>query len=421
MVYKIIYSTDDEDRISSQLEKELVRIENKAESNSSRVLVCIPAYNEANSIGDIIHKAKNYANEVIVCDDGSSDDTTKVASDAGAIVVRHTKNEGYGKALRTLFQMALNRKADIVVTLDSDGQHNADQIPYILEPIIKDGFDIAIGSRFMNYEDRIKVPFYRIVGIKTITKLTNRTTYKNLTDAQSGFRAYGRRALQGINLVEDGMKISTEILLRAGTKNLTIKEVPITVNYDVKNASTHNALSHGFSVLFGVIQFIALKHPLLSYGLPGIILLVLSGTFAYAALDLFSTTRFISINMILLSVTTSIIGIVLLTTGSILFTIAAMLKERTKFSVLSSIIQFISLRHPMIFYGLPGTVLLVFSGIIAYTALDFFASSRYVTIQLTNMLFVMTSTAIIGIVLLTTGSILFTIAAMLKGKIRSDL
>lgn len=412
---------DDEYKISSQLEKELMRIESTPESNSSRILVCIPAYNEANSIGDIIHKAKNYAAEVIVCDDGSSDDTTKVASDAGAIVVRHSKNEGYGKALRTLFQMALKRKADIVVTLDSDGQHDADQIPCILEPIIKDGFDIAIGSRFMNNKDRIRIPFYRIVGIKTITKLTNRTSYKNLTDAQSGFRAYGRRALQCMNLVEDGMKISTEILLRAGSKNLTIKEVPITVNYDIKNTSTHNALSHGFSVLFGIIQYIALKHPLIFYGLPGIILLVLSGTFAYGALNLFSTTRFISINMILLSVSTAIIGIVLLTTGSILFTIAAMLKERTKFSVISSIIRFISLRHPMIFYGLPGIVLLVFSGIVAYTALDFFASSRYVTTQLTNMLFVMTSTAIIGIVLLTTGSILFTIAAMLKGRIRSDV
>ncbi len=395
--------------------------ESTPDSHISRILVCIPAYNEANSIGPVVHKARNYATEVIVCDDGSSDDTTKVASDAGAIVIRHLKNEGYGKALRTLFQIALKRKADIVVTLDSDGQHNADQIPRVLEPIIKGGFDIAIGSRFMNNEDRIKVPFYRTVGIKTITKLTNQSTYTNLTDAQSGFRAYGRRALQRMNLVEDGMKISAEILLRAGTKNLTIKEVPITVNYDLKNTSTHNALSHGFTVLFGIIQYIALNHPLISYGLPGVILLVLSGTFAYGALDLFSTTRFISINMILLSISTAIIGIVLLTTGSILFTIAAMLKERTKLSVISSIVQFTSLKHPMIFYGLPGIVLLVFSGITAYTALDFFESSRYVTIKLTNMLFVTTSTAIIGIVFLTTGSILFTISAMLKGKIRSDL
>ena len=388
---------------------------------TKRILVCIPAYNEAKTISQVIQKAKNYGSEVIVCDDGSSDNTTKVASDAGAIVVRHSKNEGYGKALRTLFQIALKRSADIVVTLDSDGQHNADQIPCILEPIINEGFDIAIGSRFMNNADRARVPFYRTIGIKTITKITSHTTYKNITDAQSGFRAYDRRALERMNLVEDGMKISTEILLCAGSKNLTIKEVPITVNYDIKDTSTHNPLTHGFSLLFGILQHIALKHPLISYGLPGLILLLLSANFAYGVLNLFSSTRFISINMILLSVSTAIIGIVLLTTGSILFSIAAMLKEGTKLSVISSIIQFISLRHPMFFYGLPGIALLVFSGIIAYFALNFFESSRYVTVQLTNMLFVLTSTAIIGIVLLTTGSILHTISAMLRGKIRLDL
>lgn len=410
-----------EAKISGQLEKELTKLNNIPGNRTSRILVCIPAYNEADSIGYVVQRAKNYATEVLVCDDGSTDDTNSAASDAGAVVIRHSKNEGYGKALRTLFKTALNRNADIVITLDSDGQHNADQIPFVLEPIIKDGYDIAIGSRFMKKEDRLKVPFYRTVGIKTITKLTGQTSYKNLTDAQSGFRAYSRRAIQRMNLVEDGMKISTEILIRAGAKNLTIKEVPITVNYDVKNGSTHNALSHGFGLLFGVIQYISLKHPLISYGLPGVILLVLSGNFAYGVLDLFSNTRFISINMILLSVSTAIIGIVLLTTGSILFSIAAMLKKRTKLSVISSIVQFTSLKHPMVFYGLPGIVLLVFSGITAYTALDFFESSRYVTIKLTNMLFVTTSTAIVGIVLLTTGSILFAIAAMLKGKIKSDL
>lgn len=402
------------------MEKKLIKIDDEHAGKSFRILVCIPAYNEAIRIKGVIRKAKNYADEVIVCDDGSTDDTFNIAAEAGAMVIRHSKNEGYGRAIRTLFHAALERKADVMITIDSDGQHNADQIPCILEPIIKEGYDIVIGSRFIDCNDRKKVPFYRTVGIKTITKLTNQAFYKHLTDAQSGFRAYGRRAIEQINLVEDGMKVSTEILLRAGSKNLTIKEVPITIDYDVKNTSTHNPLSHGFSVLFGIIQFISLRHPLVFYGFPAIVLLVLSGIFANIALYLFSNTRFISINLILLSVTTAIIGIVLLTTGSILFTIAAMLKEGTKLSVFSSIIQFISLRHPLIFYGLPGVALLIISGIFGYSALDFFSSSRYVTAHLTNMLFVMTSTAIVGIVLLTTGSILFTISAMLKGRIRSD-
>jgi len=396
--------------------------ESTSDLNSNpKIIVCIPAYNEAKNIGNIVQGARNHADEVIVCDDGSSDNTTKLARQAGAVVINHPKNCGYGKTIRTLFQTALERKADIIVTIDSDGQHDPEQIPDIIEPILKNEFDIVIGSRFMQHEDKMKIPFYRSLGIKTITKLTKQASYKNLTDSQSGFRAYSRHALERINLVEDGMRISTEILLRAGTKNLTIKEVPITINYDVENTSTHNFLSHGIGVLFGVFQFISLRHPLIFYGLPGITLLVVSGIFAYNALELFSTTRFISINMILLSISTTIIGIVFLTTGSILFTIAVMLTERTKSTPLFGVFQFISLRHPLIFYGLPGITLLVVSGIFAYDALDFFSSWRYVTTELTNKLFVTIGTAIIGIVLLTTGSMLFSIAAMLKGRIRSDL
>jgi glycosyltransferase involved in cell wall biosynthesis len=390
-------------------------------NNYPKVIVCIPAYNEANYIGDIIQKSKNYADEVIVCDDGSSDNTITVAKDAEAIIIKHAKNSGYGRSIRSLFRTALERKADIIVTIDSDGQHNPEQIPDILQPIIKDGFDIVIGSRFLEGKHKSKVPFYRRVGIKTISRLTKQASYKTITDAQSGFRAYSRGALQRINLVEDGMSISTEILFKAEAKNLTITEVPITINYDVDKPSTHNFLSHGISLLFNVLQFISLRHPMIFYGLPGIALLVVSGIFAQNALTLFSDTRFISINMILLSTTTAIIGIVLLTTGIILFSIAGMFIERTKVSVLFTILQFISLRHPMIFYGLPGIALLVVSGIFAYAALDNFSSSRYVTIQLTNMLFVMAGTATIGIVLLATGSILFTVAAMLKGRVSVDL
>jgi hypothetical protein len=159
---------------------------------------------------------------------------------------------------------------------------------------------------------------------------------------------------------------------------------------------------------------------LLFYALPGVALLVVSGVFAYSALDLFSSTRFISINMVLISISAAIIGIVLLTTGNILFTIAVMLTQRTKTGIIWDVVQFISLRHPLLFYALPGVALLLVSGVFAYYSLDFFSSSRYVTVKLTNLLFVMISTATIGIVFLTTGSVLITVAAMLKGRIRPD-
>jgi glycosyltransferase involved in cell wall biosynthesis len=392
---------------------------NNRVERATKVVVCVPAYNEAKYIESIVLGARKYASEVIVCDDGSSDDTTKLAKEAGAVVVNHSKNGGYGKTIRTLFQAALERKADIVVTMDSDGQHDPEQIPAIIEPILKNGFDIVIGSRFINPKDNPKVPLYRSIGIKTITKFTSQASYKNLTDAQSGFRGYSRHAIEKMKLAEDGMRISTEILLLAGSKNLSIKEIPITINYDVDNPSTHNFLSHGVSVLFSVIHFVSLRHPLVFYGLPGILLLIVSGYFAYNSLELFSTTRFISINMILLSITATIIGIILITTGSILFTIAVMLSKGTKLSKSFSILQFICLRHPILFFGLPGIILLAVSGFFAYNALDYFSSWRYVTAALTNKLFVTIGTAIIGIVLLSTGTLLYSIAAMLKGKITS--
>ena len=401
---------------------EKVQFRKKAsESNSDpKIIVCIPAYNEENNIVNIIRRARSYVDEIIVCNDGSSDNTAKLAMQEEVLVINHPKNYGYGKTIRTLFQTALERRADIVVTIDSDGQHNPEQIPSVIAPILKNGIDIVIGSRFIDQNDKIKIPFYRSFGIKTITKFTKHASYKNLTDSQNGFRAYSRHAVETMNLVEDGMEISTEILMRAGSKKLTITEVPITVNYDVKNTSTHNFLSHGMSVLFSVIQFISLRHPLLFYGLPGITILAVSGYFAYNSLELFSTTRFISINMILLSITAAIIGIILLITSSILFTISAMLTKGSKSNFIFRAIEFISLRHPLLFYGLTGTVFLIVSAYFAYNALDYFSSNRYVTVLLTNRLFVTIATAIIGIILLATGSMLFSISAMLKGKIRTE-
>src|SRR5690606_24822477 len=125
------------------------------------------------------------------------------------------------------------------------------------------------GSRFLNDQDRKRVPGYRSFGIRTITKFAQLTSYSNITDAQSGFRAYSKNAISKIDLSEEGMAVSTEILMRAGEKNLLIKEVPITVRYDVEDSSTHNPVFHGLSVLGAIIRFVSLRHPLAFYGLPG--------------------------------------------------------------------------------------------------------------------------------------------------------
>jgi hypothetical protein len=217
-----------------------------------------------------------------------------------------------------------------MVTIDSDGQHDPDKIPDLISPLTEQGIDIVIGSRFLTLHEKDRIPAYRSFGIKTITRLAQVASYGNLTDAQSGFRAYSKTALVKINLYEEGMAVSTEILLRAKEKSLQITEVPITVNYDVERPSTHNPITHGIGVLYSLMQFISLRHPLAFYGLPGIVLLVIAAVFTSKALELFSTTRYISTNLILVSVGTAIVGIVLLATGAILYTITALLKGRIK-------------------------------------------------------------------------------------------
>jgi glycosyltransferase involved in cell wall biosynthesis len=297
--------------------------------HTPKILVCVPAFNEAKNISDIVNKSKKYADEVIVYDDGSTDDTQQNAESAGATVIRNPENKGYGVAIRSLFQAAKQKGADIMITLDSDGQHNPDQIPPLIETL-KQGFDLVIGSRYLRSDDKDKVPKFRSFGIKTITKLTQAASYRGITDSQSGFRAYNKNALSKINLYEDGMAVSTEILLRAGEKKLLIAEVPITINYDTKDTSTHNPITHGIGVLYSVFQFISLRHPLAFYGLPGIALLGIAAYFIKHALNLFSSSGYVSTNLILISVGIAVVGVVLLATAAILYTLIALLKDKIR-------------------------------------------------------------------------------------------
>ena len=295
-----------------------------------KILVCIPAFNEAESISEVIQMSLKYASEVLVYDDGSTDGTYQVAISSGATAIRNPKNRGYGVAIRSLFREAKQKKVDIMITIDSDGQHDPSQIPDFLKAMDQ-GFDIVIGSRFLRNEDKQKVPKFRSLGIKTITKLTQIASYGKITDSQSGFRAYSNNALSKIDLFEDGMAVSTEILLRASENKLLITEVPITIKYDMKDTSTHNPITHGIGVLYSVFQFVSLRHPLAFYGLPGIVLLGVSALFLKNALNLFSATGYVSTNMILISIGIAVVGVVLLATAAIVYTLIALLKGKVKY------------------------------------------------------------------------------------------
>jgi len=309
----------------------MTTIQNPEITQNKNIIICIPAFNEEESIGDVITKAKKFSTEILVYDDGSTDNTSEIAQKNGAFVIRNRRNGGYGRALNILFQHAIRKNADIIITLDSDGQHDASQIPRLIEPIVRNEADIVIGSRFLTKDDKEKIPKYRSFGIKAITKVTQIACYDRITDATSGFRAYNFDAISKLHLSENGMAVSTEILLKANQFNLRMIEVPITTTgYDIKDSSTHHPIRLGLNVISHVIQFLSFKRPLLFYGLPGLVLLITSAFFMYIALDLFSSTRYVSTNLIIISIGFSLLGIVLLATSAIIYTIVTLNKGKFK-------------------------------------------------------------------------------------------
>jgi len=289
-----------------------------------KVIIGIPAFNEEKNIGSIITNLKKKYDHVLVCDDGSSDSTAIVASDMGANVVKHSKNLGYGAAIKTIFNEAKKTNCDILVTFDADGQHQISEIDDILQPIIQNTADIVIGSRFLGKTKNL--PKYRKFGIKTITGLTNIMTGSSISDSQSGFRSYSQKVLQGISPIESGMGISTEILIKATKKKMRITEIPITISYE-NNTHSKEPISHGTSVVISTVKHVAIERPLLYYGGSGLFFLVIGLVFATWALQIYSEEQVFMTNIALIGICGIILGTILLISGTILFSIANLIKE----------------------------------------------------------------------------------------------
>jgi glycosyltransferase involved in cell wall biosynthesis len=290
-------------------------------------IIGIPAFNEERNIASIIIKLQNIADHIIVCNDGSTDLTGEIAEKLGAIVINHPKNLGYGAAIRSIFLKSHELNADVLVTFDADGQHRVKDIDNVIEPINKGNADIVIGSRFLNTNSQKNVPKYRKFGIKVITSLTTSTLEDNLSDAQSGFRAYSKKVLQEIMPSEFGMGVSTEILIKSSKKKFRIKEVPITVLYE-GDTSTQNPVSHGFSVVLSTLKFISIEHPLKFYGIPGVGFLGIGLFFIIWTLQVFSESREIITNISLIGIGSIIVATVLMMTSILLFTLVNVVRER---------------------------------------------------------------------------------------------
>lgn len=288
------------------------------------VVVGIPAYNEEKTVARVVLDALKHADKVVVCDDGSSDMTAELAERLGAEVIRHEKNMGYGAAIKSLFRRARELNADVLVTLDADGQHDPKEIPSVVKPVVDGAADIAVGSRFVSHGLSNNMPFYRKIGVKMITKLTNASSGGGtIRDAQSGFRAYGRKSLESLEFFENGMSLSSEILIDAGRQHLRVCEVPVSISYNngVKT-STHNPVRHGADVVMSIVKLFVERKPLLMLGAPGIVCLLTGMVFGVWLLNIYAIERRIETNIALAALTFVLIGLFAISTAITLYAIA---------------------------------------------------------------------------------------------------
>ena len=286
-------------------------------NHSMYLLACIPAYNEEGIIGNLIKKTLPLVDSVVVCDDGSSDLTLKEARDAGAFVIQHSHNKGKGAALKSLFDFAKHSNADVIVTIDGDGQFLPEEIPKLVKDIEDGKSDIVIGYRFETEKD---MPSYRKFGNKVLDELSKRAANLNLRDTQSGFRAYSKRAIAKIHFRNDGFAADSEILIDASEKNLLISEHNVSVLYNTGNkTSTKNPVKHGSGVFISLLELVLSKRPLTFLGIPGVVMMIIGIITSSITFTFLNETGHFLVSYALLSMILITVGIMLILVSGILF------------------------------------------------------------------------------------------------------
>lgn len=288
----------------------------------------MPAFNEEKYIAKTIIGCGKYVDKVVVVDDGSSDATAEIAKALGATVISHPKNRGYGAALQTIFRTAREMNADSMVIIDSDGQHNPVEIPKLLEPL-NNGADLVIGSRFLNGNGD-NIPPYRKVGMKVLDEATNFVGGIHVSDTQSGFRAYGKKAIEKIRFKGNDMSAGSEILMQIKDHDLKFEEVEIHCNYNVEKASNQNPVSHGVRVLAQIISDIELRKPLYYFTVPGFVLMVIGLCIGINFLELWRTGGQLPFGPTLFMIMATLIGTFSAFTGIILHSTSRLISESKK-------------------------------------------------------------------------------------------
>jgi glycosyltransferase involved in cell wall biosynthesis len=289
------------------------------------IIVGMPAYNEENYIGSVVLQARQFADEVVVVDDGSTDRTALVAGLAGATVVQHRQNSGYGATVQTVLAEAKKRNPDVLVLLDADGQHNPEEMSSLVNAI-SEGSDVAVGSRRLKNE---AIPAYRKFGQKIISFFTRVLSGSTLSDTESGFRAFSRKALNVLEPKEKGMAISAETISEATAKGLRVAEVPISAIY-TKDGSTLNPVKHGVGVLNRVLVMISERRPLLFFGLAGVISVALGIAAGIIVLRALLTINELAVGTAMVAMLLVTVGVLCIFAGLILNVLVKRISDSLK-------------------------------------------------------------------------------------------
>ena len=289
------------------------------------VMVGIPAYNEAGTIGTVVESAREYADTVLVVDDGSTDQTVEAAEAAGATVYEHERNVGYGGALKSIFEQADRNATDHLVVLDADGQHDPSDIPELVERQRESEAEIVIGNRF-GESTETEMPLYRRFGLFTVNIMTNLslgilTPTNRIRDTQSGFRAYSQTAISSLasdSSIGDRMDASTNILYHAHSNGYQIAEVPTTIDYDVEASNNLGPVEHGLTLVGNIIRTVEREHPIMLLGVPGVCFVLAGFVFTYLTMFNYFQSGTFPLGHALASTTFTITGILASFTGIIL-------------------------------------------------------------------------------------------------------
>jgi len=220
-----------------------------------KIIAVIPAFNEAASIGNVILSTQKYVNHIIVCNDGSSDETGKIVLKYGVNLINNLKRMGKGYALRSLFKEAIKFDPDIIIAIDADGQHDPNEISKLIEPIMLNKSDMVIGSRFLK-DSIMDISLLRNIGLHIINFFYNFLFNFQVKDTQSGFRAFSKKSFIVITESnENCYGIESEQLVIASKRGIRVTEVPVNIRYkNLHNTSKKNFVIHGFQIFLILLR-----------------------------------------------------------------------------------------------------------------------------------------------------------------------